>query len=126
MVELDKLENLPQLNLPDKQLAFAIKKFDRDKETRIHMEDFAQVLVKYPHEKYTSANYENIGKAIYDFSEDDLTGAQQFARRLLVNIFLANGDAHLKNWGLLYDDKINPRPSPAKATHLNLRSRNQK
>ncbi len=77
------------------------------------MEDFAQVLVKYPHEKYSSANYENIGKVIYDFSGDGLSDAQQFARRLLVNILLANGDAHLKNWSFLYPDKITPRLSPA-------------
>jgi Uncharacterized protein related to capsule biosynthesis enzymes len=31
----------------------------------------------------------------------------------LVNILLANGDAHLKNWSLLYPDKMAPRLSPA-------------
>lgn len=113
LVELDKLDNLPQINLPDEKQAFAIKRFDRDDDLRIHMEDFAQILVKYPHEKYTSANYENIGKVIYDFSGDGLADAQQFARRLLVNILLANGDAHLKNWSFLYPDKITPRLSPA-------------
>jgi len=113
LVELDKLDNLPQINLPDEKLAFAIKRFDRAGDQRIHMEDFAQILVKYPHEKYTGANYENIGKVIYDFSGDALADAQQFARRLLVNILLANGDAHLKNWSFLYPDKITPRISPA-------------
>lgn len=113
LVELDKLDNLPQINLPDEKLAFAIKRFDRDDDVRIHMEDFAQVLVKYPHEKYNSANYEQIGRIIYGFSGDGLTDAQQFARRLLVNILLANGDAHLKNWSLLYSDQVTPRLSPA-------------
>ncbi|WP_426416374.1 type II toxin-antitoxin system HipA family toxin [Aestuariirhabdus sp. LZHN29] len=113
LVELDKLDNLPQINLPDEKQAFAIKRFDREGDQRIHMEDFAQILVKYPHEKYTSANYENIGKVIYDFSGDGLADAQQFARRLLVNILLANGDAHLKNWSFLYLDKVTPQLSPA-------------
>lgn len=113
LVDLDKLDNLPQINLPDEKQAFAIKRFDRADDQRIHMEDFAQILVKYPHEKYTSANYENIGKVIYGFSGDGLADTQQFARRLLVNILLANGDAHLKNWSLLYSDKITPRLSPA-------------
>ncbi|WP_045860157.1 type II toxin-antitoxin system HipA family toxin [Teredinibacter purpureus] len=113
LVELDKLDNLPQINLPDEKQAFAIKRFDREDDQRIHMEDFAQILAKYPHEKYTSANYENIGKVIYGFSGDGLADAQQFARRLLVNILLANGDAHLKNWSFLYPDKITPRLSPA-------------
>lgn len=113
LVELDNLDHLPQINLPDEKLAFAIKRFDRENNQRIHMEDFAQILVKYPHDKYTSANYENIGKVIYDFSGDGLDDAQQFARRLLVNILLANGDAHLKNWSFLYADKITPQLSPA-------------
>lgn len=113
LVELDKLDNLPQINLPDENLAFAIKRFDRENDRRIHMEDFAQVLVKYPHEKYKAANYEQIGRILYEFSGDGLTDAQQFARRLLVNILLANGDAHLKNWSLLYSDQVTPRLSPA-------------
>lgn len=113
LVELDKLDNLPPINLPNEKQAFAIKRFDREEGQRIHMEDFAQILVKYPHEKYTSANYENIGKVIYDFSGDGLADAQQFARRLLVNVLLANGDAHLKNWSFFYPDRITPRLSPA-------------
>ena len=113
LIELDKLDKLPQINLPDEMLAFAIERFDREGNTRIHMEDFAQVLVKYPHNKYDSANNEQIGKVIYDYSGDGLADAQQFARRLLVNILVANGDVHLKNWSLLYQDQVTPRLSPA-------------
>jgi len=113
LVELDKLDNLPQINLPNEKLAFATKRFDRDDDVRIHMEDFAQVLVKYPQQKYNSASYEQIGKILYQFSGDGLIDAQQLARRLLVNILLANGDAHLKNWSLLYSDQVTPRLSPA-------------
>jgi len=113
LIELNKIDNLPPINLPNEELAFAIKRFDRESNTRIHMEDFAQVLVKYPHEKYNSANYEQLGKIIYDYSGDGLADTQQLARRLLVNILLANGDAHLKNWSLLYQDQITPRLSPA-------------
>jgi serine/threonine-protein kinase HipA len=113
LVKLDKLDNLPPINLPNEKLAFAIKRFDRNDNQRIHMEDFAQVMVKYPHEKYNSASYEQIGKILYEFSGDGLADAQQFARRLLVNILLANGDAHLKNWSLLYSDQVTPRLSPA-------------
>ncbi|WP_372740869.1 type II toxin-antitoxin system HipA family toxin [Neptunomonas sp.] len=113
LVELNKIDSLPQINLPDEQYAFAIKRFDRDQHTRIHMEDLAQVLVKYPHEKYNSANYQQIGKVLYQYSANGLADAQQFARRLLVNILLANGDAHLKNWSLLYADMFSASLSPA-------------
>ena len=113
LVDLDKLDNLPPINLPEETQAFAIRRFDRDGPRRVHMEDFAQILVKYPHEKYNSANYEQIGRVVYEYSGDGLADAQQFARRLLVNILLANGDAHLKNWSLIYPDQITPRLSPA-------------
>jgi serine/threonine-protein kinase HipA len=113
LVELSKLDKIPEINLPDERMAFAIKRFDRSGHVRIHMEDFAQVLLKYPDEKYNSANYEQIGKVIYGFSGDGLADVQQFVRRLLVNILLANGDAHLKNWSLIYPDKITPRLSLA-------------
>lgn len=113
LVELNKLDNLLQIKLPDENFAFAIKRFDRNNNIRIHMEDFAQILEKYPHEKYNSASYEQIGRIIYHYSGDGLADIQQFARRLLVNILLANGDAHLKNWSLLYSDQITPRLSPA-------------
>lgn len=113
LVDLNKLDNLPPINLPDESQAFAIKRFDRNGRGRVHMEDFAQILVKYPHEKYNSANYEQIGRVIYEYAGDGLTDAQQFARRLLVNILLANGDAHLKNWSMLYPDQVTPRLSPA-------------
>lgn len=113
LVELSQLDNLPLINQSNESKAFAIKRFDRQGNQRIHMEDFAQVLVKYPHEKYSSANYEGIAKVIYDYSSQGLSDAQQLAKRLLVNILLANGDAHLKNWSLLYPDKMAPRLSPA-------------
>lgn len=113
LVETSALDNLPPINLTSEKLAFAIKRFDRQAEQRIHMEDFAQVLVKYPREKYTASNYEQIGKVIKQYSGDYIVDMQQLARRILVNILLANGDAHLKNWSLLYADKITPRLSPA-------------
>lgn len=47
------------------------------------------------------------------YTGNGLANAQQFARRLLVNILLANGDAHLKNWSLIYPDQVTAELSPA-------------
>jgi len=113
LAEMDKLEQLPAINLPDEHYAFAIRRFDRQEGERIHMEDFAQILVKYPQDKYRSANYRQIGKILYGYAEDGLGDVQQLARRLLVNILLANGDAHLKNWSVLYPNTVTPILSPA-------------
>lgn len=113
LVDMKDLDNLPVIKLPDERHAYAIRRFDRAGQSRIHMEDFAQVLVKYPHEKYSTASYEQIGKVVYEYSGDGLGDIQELARRLLVNILLANGDAHLKNWSLVYPDRVTPMLSPA-------------
>lgn len=105
-------------NPNDKLYAYAIKRFDRQTLPdggigRIHSEDFAQILVKYPHEKYHGGNYAQIAKILYRFSENGLADVNQLARRILINILIANGDAHLKNWSVVYQDGINPSLSPA-------------
>ncbi len=35
------------------------------------------------------------------------------ARRLAFSLLIGNGDAHLKNWSLIYRDRRNPTLSPA-------------
>ncbi|MCE0732053.1 HipA domain-containing protein [Halomonas sp. G15] len=113
LIPLEELDGLPRLNLPDEPMAYAIKRFDRAGSERVHAEDFAQVLFRYPHEKYSGPSYEQIGRLIREFSADGMACAAQMARRLLVNALLANGDAHLKNWSLVYPDRQRPTLSPA-------------
>lgn len=113
LVELSDLDNLPDIQLPNEQHAYAIKRFDRSHGQRIHTEDFAQIFGVYSHEKYKKHNYEQIADALYSSSHQALKDVQQMARRLLVNILLANGDAHLKNWSVIYTDPQRPKLSPA-------------
>ena len=113
LVELTQLDNLPDIQLPNEVYAYAIKRFDRQEGHRVHTEDFAQVFQVYSHEKYQKFNYEQIANALYQFGSQGLKDVQQMARRLLVNILLANGDAHLKNWSLIYPDSKRPMLSPA-------------
>lgn len=113
LVPLSLLNNLPNIQLPNEELAFAINRFDRSLNGRVHTEDFAQIFQYYPVDKYQRANYEEIGAVLRRFSGDSLADIQQFSRRLLVNILLGNGDAHLKNWSVIYQDKQTPRLAPA-------------
>jgi serine/threonine-protein kinase HipA len=93
------IEAFPQINLPDEQRAYGIRRYDRlPGNQRIHSEDFAQILHAYAHDKYRRASYDQIGKLLYRNSIHGQRDAIQMPRRLLVNILLANGDAHLKNW----------------------------
>ncbi|WP_077530823.1 type II toxin-antitoxin system HipA family toxin [Vreelandella utahensis] len=113
LISTGTLDGLPSLNVPCDQPAFAIKRFDREDGERIHIEDFAQILFKYPHDKYRAANYEQVTRLIYEYTGDPLRNVQETARRLLVNLLLANGDAHLKNWSLIYPDGRQPELAPA-------------
>ena len=114
LVEVESIDDLPPINLPDEQWAYSVKRFDRNGPERVHTEDFAQVLLRYPDMKYDSKiDYAKIGRLVYRHSGDGLGDVQQMARRLLVNILLANGDAHLKNWSLVYPDRATPRLAPA-------------
>ena len=112
LIELTELEGLPSIRLPDEQYAYGIKRFDRSSKGRIHTEDFAQVFGLYPSDKYQRVNYEQLGNVLYRTSAERLKDIQQMARRLLINILLGNGDAHLKNWTLIYGDMQSPCLSP--------------
>ena len=113
LISLDTLDNLPAIQLPNETHAYAIRRFDRSALERIHTEDFAQVFEFFAHDKYKKANYEQVAGALYRYGAGGLADIQQMARRLLANILLANGDAHLKNWTLIYPDAVNPKLAPA-------------
>jgi len=112
LIKLDELEGLPNIRLPDETYAYGIKRFDRTHEGRVHTEDFAQIFGLYPVDKYQKVNYEQLGQVLFRTSNDRLGDVQQMARRLLINILLGNGDAHLKNWTIIYQDQRSPRLSP--------------
>ncbi|WP_299010365.1 type II toxin-antitoxin system HipA family toxin [uncultured Shewanella sp.] len=112
LIKLDELAGLPNIRLPDETYAYGIKRFDRTDKGRVHTEDFAQIFGLYPVDKYQKVNYEQLGQVLFRTSQDRLADVQQMARRLLINILLGNGDAHLKNWTIIYEDQRSPRLSP--------------
>lgn len=114
LVSRSLLENLPTSAWMSKEeVAYAVRRFDRGPgRSLIHIEDFAQVRNVYPYGngKYMGS-FETIANLIYRGHE--LIDLQQFARRLAFNVLIENGDAHLKNWSLIYLDPRSPRLSPA-------------
>lgn len=112
LVHRDQLGDLPATVWPgDERWAYAVKRFDRDdNRERIHIEDFAQVRNFYPGDKYLG-NYETLAALIY--RGRDMESLREFVRRLAFTILIADGDAHLKNWSLIYRDPRVPALSPA-------------
>jgi len=91
--------------------AFAVKRFDRGPGRElIHIEDMAQVRGFYPDAKYLGA-FETVGALVY--RQRDIKALREFARRLAFSIIIGNGDAHLKNWSLIYLDSRTPTLAPA-------------
>lgn len=112
LLEVADLEGLPEGIVLRENIAFAIRRFDRPEPgRRVHMEDMAQVLGLYSDEKYKKYNYETVAKIILNVA--GLEALHEFLRRLVFIIAIGNGDAHHKNWSLLYPDGLHATLSPA-------------
>ncbi|WP_157217896.1 type II toxin-antitoxin system HipA family toxin [Flavisphingomonas formosensis] len=111
LLSLAAVEGLPEGIEQLGDSAFAIRRFDRSPEGRIHIEDFAQVFGVYPDDKYEKASYRNILAVLADATDDQ--SIDQFTRRLTFSVLVGNGDMHLKNWSLIYPDGKRPILSPA-------------
>ncbi len=112
MVHRDEVMGLPAGVWPGhEEWAYAVRRFDRDDHTGlVHIEDLAQVRDVYPDDKYRG-NFETVGSLIY--RGHDVASLREYARRLVFSILVANGDAHLKNWSLIYRDPRVPALAPA-------------
>lgn len=111
MIERCELPDLPDTVWGQESFAYAIERFDRTSERRlVHIEDFAQVRGFYPELKY-KGTFETLAALIYRGRDED--ALREFARRLTFNTLIGNGDAHLKNWSLIYRDPRRPTLSPA-------------
>lgn len=113
LVPTERVEGLPEKWLSIGANILAVKRFDRSGGARIHMEDFAQIIGAVGDRKYTMSNEETNMRVVKRFCRDPAGSVLQAIRRIVVNILTGNGDAHLKNWSLVYQDAGKPVLSPA-------------
>jgi serine/threonine-protein kinase HipA len=112
LVEIDKINGLPEEAHTAGKVALAVERFDRlADQTRVHMEDFAQVFGLYPDDKYGHKSYANIASVLW--AETGQEATYEFVRRVVFSVAIGNADMHLKNWSLLYPDRRTPVLSPA-------------
>ena len=111
LIDLDRIKGLPEGVGELRGQAMAIRRFDRSAQGSIHMEDFAQIFDLYPDDKYEKATYRTIAKVIGIEVGD--AGVAEFVRRLVFSTLIGNADMHLKNWSLIYPDRVTPVLSPA-------------
>lgn len=89
-----------------------VRRFDRPGEAmdRVHMEDFAQIMDRPPGDPHMyRGSFEELAAILRYLSPTDL---REFVRRVVFMVISGNGDAHLKNWALLYPDGRNACLSP--------------
>lgn len=109
----DQVDELEEGAWPsDEDEAYVVRRFDRRAEGRVHIEDFAQVLGRFGvgEGKYRST-VETVAAIAY--RGRDRASLREMVRRSVFNLLVGNGDAHLKNWSLIYPDRKIARLSPA-------------
>lgn len=98
---------VPNFWLSEDRKRLAIKRFDIDDDTGqfLGFEDMVSIQGKVNDQKY-EGSYENIALAIRQNASPELTQSSlnEFFASVVLTTALRNGDAHLKNFGLLYTD----------------------
>ncbi|MDC9728311.1 MAG: type II toxin-antitoxin system HipA family toxin [Methyloprofundus sp.] len=106
---------VPEFYLSDDERLFIMKRFDIDEQGRsLGFEDMCVLQAKQRDDKYTGS-YEQVAKTIRLFTAPayKVASLQQFFKMLVLNNRLQNGDAHLKNFGIIYEDIEHVRLAPA-------------
>jgi serine/threonine-protein kinase HipA len=96
---------VPEFHMSENGGLFVMKRFDVAADgSSLGFEDMCGLQALGTAEKYSST-YERIAKSIKDFvsGENVQSAREQFFASLVLSNMVRNGDAHLKNFGILYD-----------------------
>jgi serine/threonine-protein kinase HipA len=96
----------PKFFLSDNGGLFILRRFDiKDDGSAMGFEDTCSLQALGTAGKYTGS-YERVAKTIKNFVSGPCLPAarEQFFSTLVLSVMLRNGDAHLKNFGVLYDE----------------------
>ena len=84
--------------------ALIVKRFDRQKDSRIHFEEFNQLLGNLSSQKYQGA-YNDMSELIYQTTGCLPAEVYRLYARILAGVLLGNTDMHLKNFAMLHTDQ---------------------
>ena len=95
---------VPEFHLSENRKLFVMRRFDRSADgTALGFEDMAVLMGLSAADKY-NASYERIAKAIraYCSPEQQPAALAQLFDQVVLSCLVGNGDAHLKNFGVVY------------------------
>ena len=113
IVRLSNIE-VPEFYISDDEKLFIMKRFDKIEDSYIGFEDMCVLMGKQRDDKY-EGSCEQVVKTIKTFvsSQNKKSSLLEFFKMTYLNYRLKNGDAHLKNFGLIYEGINNIKLAPA-------------
>lgn len=98
--------DVPEFWLSDDGLLFVMDRFDRLPDgTPLGFEDMGVLTGKAKYE----GSYEMVAKAVEIYTRAAIGERRKLFQRIALSCILRDGDAHMKNIGLVYDDPTGPR-----------------
>jgi serine/threonine-protein kinase HipA len=117
VVEVERLIGIPSGWIDEGAThAFAVERFDRREDgSKLHQEDLCQALDLSPLNKYGDLHPHHVSfdgtlRFVTDVCGE--AGGRELSRRMGFAIASGNGDAHLKNWSLLWGSRTSPVLAP--------------
>ena len=114
IVKHAKIE-VPEFYISDDNKLFIMKRFDiKDDGSFLGFEDMCVLQARPRDDKY-EGSYEQVAKSIKTFvsPKNKKDSLEQYFKMIVINNLVKNGDAHLKNFGLIYEDINDIKLSPA-------------
>ncbi|MGD9975225.1 MAG: type II toxin-antitoxin system HipA family toxin [Desulfatirhabdiaceae bacterium] len=99
---------VPEFYLAENGGLFVMRRFDVAPDgTYLGFEDMCSLQAMGTRQKYDST-CERVSKSIKDFvsCEHVMAAREQFFAMLILSVMVRNGDSHLKNFGVLYDNSL--------------------
>lgn len=101
--------DVPPYRLADDAMALVVDRFDlRPDGTYRGFEDFCVLNAKRTDQKYSGSYETSIMKRVQQFADSPhlIEDLEKLFTLIVINCGVRNGDAHLKNFGIVYDDVL--------------------
>lgn len=100
------------IRLNSGELAYITKRFDREADRKLAMEDLCQLSEKLTQDKY-KGSLERVGKIVFKYTANKGVDLQRLFQVALFSYLTGNADMHLKNYALLENQNQEFELSPA-------------
>ncbi|MCF6173971.1 MAG: type II toxin-antitoxin system HipA family toxin [Campylobacteraceae bacterium] len=92
---------IPHIKLSKNRKFLIVENFIFEGDEMLGFEEVLSLMDKNRDQKY-SGSYEQVAKSIYRFTTNKKESLSEYFKMIVMNYLLKNGDAHLKNFALLF------------------------